>query len=208
MPSLIDAYLTYQFLRRLTTPFDQTDAFKLKLIDAEGNKLKSPTTQEEKDAWGYFDRLVFNLKKLIGAVPGGKTKIATYAAALFLLREEDERLLSNAHLLQGEFERTMRTLAWRPLPEMTNIIEASRALRVLRKFDQARTAVGKTPIFTANTASPKTVKEDAPVNSAGAGAVHGLGVGSSGESGKAYSLFLRRARMRRQNVSKIIESRR
>lgn len=207
MPALIDVYLTYQFLKRLTTPFDQTDAFKLKLIDADGEKLKSPSTPEEKAAWGYFDRLVFNLKKLISAVPGGKTKIATYAAALFLLREEDERFLTNERLFVGEFERTMRTLAWHPLPETTNIVEASRALRTLRKFDQSRVAVGKTPIFSSNTAAPKTVKEDAPVNSAGAGAVHGIGVGSSGESGKAYSIFLRRARMRRQNVSKIVETR-
>lgn len=206
MPALIDAYLTYQFLKRLTTPFDQTDAFKLKLIDADGEKLKSPSTPEEKAAWGYFDRLIFNLKKLIATLPGGKTKIASYAAALVLLREEDDRFLTNDRFLVGEFERTMRTLAWRPLPEMANIVEASRALRTLQKFDQSRVSVGKTPIFTSNTAS-KTVKEDAPVNSAGAGAVHGIGVGSSGEAGRSYSLFLRRARMRRQNVSKIVETR-
>jgi hypothetical protein len=84
---VVDLILVYQFLKRLTTPFDQTEAFKLGLIDKDGKKLKSAETPEEKQAMGYFDRLVFNLKRLLGKVPGGKSRLASYAAALLLLRE-------------------------------------------------------------------------------------------------------------------------
>jgi hypothetical protein len=88
--STIDLFLTYHFLKRLATPFENWDAFKLKIIDAEGNVLRKASTltkPEEVNAWGYFDRLVANLKKLLAKVPGGKTKIASYAAALLLIKE-------------------------------------------------------------------------------------------------------------------------
>lgn len=88
--STIDLFLTYHFLKRLSTPFEDWDAYKLKIIDAEGNvlrKAKTLTKPEEISAWGYFDRLVANLKKLLAKVPGGKTKIASYAAALLLIKE-------------------------------------------------------------------------------------------------------------------------
>lgn len=83
----VDLVLIYQFIKRLTTPFNETEAFKLGIIDKDGKKLKSPDTKEEQKAYGYFDRLVFNVKKLIEKAPGGKSKVASFAAALFLIRE-------------------------------------------------------------------------------------------------------------------------
>lgn len=86
----IDLFLTYQFLRRLSTPFEEWDAYKLGIIDKDGNVLRRAATftkPEEIASWGYFDRMVANLKKLIAKVPGGKSKIASYAAALLLIKE-------------------------------------------------------------------------------------------------------------------------
>ena len=87
-----DLYYTFRFLKMLTTPFEQTDAFKLGIIDAQGKRIKSKkiTTSEEKDSFTTFHRLVFNIKKLLEKVPGGSSRIASYAAALFLLREKYE----------------------------------------------------------------------------------------------------------------------
>lgn len=88
---IIDTFVTYQFIKRLATPFEKWDAFKYGIIDKDGKVLRKSTTlktQEEKNSWRYFDRLVANLKKLLGKVPGGKTRIASYAAALLLLKEE------------------------------------------------------------------------------------------------------------------------
>ena len=85
-----DTVYTLRFLRLLTTPWEETTAFKLGLIDDKGDKLKKPFTEKEKSAYNYFHRLVFNIKKLINKVPGGKSKIASYASALYLIKEKLE----------------------------------------------------------------------------------------------------------------------
>ena len=82
-----DLVYTLRFLRLLTTPWEETNAYKEGLIDAEGNKLKKPSTEKEKSVYNTFHRLVFNIKKLINKVPGGKSKLASYASALFLIKE-------------------------------------------------------------------------------------------------------------------------
>ena len=82
-----DTVYTLRFLTLLTTPFEETNAFKLGLIDDKGKKLKKPFTEKEKSAYNMFHRLVFNIKKLIQKVPGGSSKIASYAAALLLVKE-------------------------------------------------------------------------------------------------------------------------
>lgn len=77
-----DLVYTFRFLRLLTTNFEDTDAYKLGLIDEKGKKLRSAETSDEKDVYTPFHKLVFNIKKLI---PGGK--IGSYASALYLLKD-------------------------------------------------------------------------------------------------------------------------
>ena len=103
MASVVDLILIYQFLKRLTTPFEKTEAFKLGLIDKNGKKIRSPETSEEEKAYGYFDRLTFNIKKLIEQLPGGKSKLASYAAALFLIRESQSprKTYTDQELVEG-----------------------------------------------------------------------------------------------------------
>jgi hypothetical protein len=87
------AFFTYRFLRILTQRWEDMDAYKLGIIDENGNILKKTRqlrTAEEKSAYTIFHRLVFNLKKLLEKVPLGRTRIASYAAAMFLLREHTE----------------------------------------------------------------------------------------------------------------------
>ena len=87
-----DLYYTFRFIKMLTTPWEDTDAFKLGLIDNNGKRDKSKkiSTAEEKDAYSTFMRLVFNVKRLLNKVPGGSSKLASYAAALFLIKEKYE----------------------------------------------------------------------------------------------------------------------
>ena len=119
----VDLFLIFQFIKRLTTPWDKTEAFKLGLLDGDGKKLKKASTKEEKEAVGLFDRLVFNLKRLLEKVPGGKTRIATYAAALLLIREENEptvdpdnlfeiktELVENMQFLQENFQKDYKMM--------------------------------------------------------------------------------------------------
>ena len=86
-----DLYYTFRFLKVLVTPWTEMPAYKLGIIDSNGKVLrKSATlnTPAEKDAYTPFHRLVFNIKKTLNAVPGGKSKIASYAAALYLIKEQ------------------------------------------------------------------------------------------------------------------------
>lgn len=86
----VDIYYTFRFLRQLVTPWNETKAYKLGLIDADGKKLKSAVTAEEKDAYTLFFRLVYNIKRLLNKVPFGKTKLASYVAALWLIKENTD----------------------------------------------------------------------------------------------------------------------
>lgn len=83
-----DLVYTFRFLRLLTTKFENTEAFKLGLIDENGKRLRKAETPEEKSVYSPFIRLVFNIKKLLAKVPGGSSNIATYGAALYLIKEE------------------------------------------------------------------------------------------------------------------------
>ena len=102
-----DLFFLFSFLKRLVTPFEKTKAFALGIIDKNGKNLikkRKFTTQDQRDAYTMMDTLIFNLKRLLAVVPGGKSRIATYAAALLLLKEEKAlKLLQNEKLLKEEF---------------------------------------------------------------------------------------------------------
>jgi hypothetical protein len=85
-----DLYYTFKFVKLLTTPWEETDAVKLGILDSQGKRVKGKkiSTSDEKDAYTTFHRLVFNVKRLLNKLPGGSSKISSYAAALVLLREE------------------------------------------------------------------------------------------------------------------------
>ena len=84
-------YFVYQFLKKLVTPFEKTKAFELGIIDEKGKILKRRRdlkTKDEKEAYTLSDTLIWNIKKLMSKIPGGQSRIASYAAALFLIKEE------------------------------------------------------------------------------------------------------------------------
>ncbi len=87
MAVAVDLFIVYEFVKRLSQPWTETDAFKLGLIDKDGKKQRNAKTPEEKKAMTYFDRLVFNLKRILGKV-GLSSKTSTFAAALFLMKEQ------------------------------------------------------------------------------------------------------------------------
>lgn len=82
-----DLFYTFRFLRLLTTRWEDTSAYKLGLIDKKGARLRKPKTDEERSSYNTFHRLVFNLKKLINKLPLGKTTLASYLAALWMIKE-------------------------------------------------------------------------------------------------------------------------
>jgi len=85
-----NVYFAYKFLRILTQKWEDMDAFKYGIIDKNGNVLKKARdlkTPEEKESYTVFNRLVFNIKRLLEKIPGGGSTIGSYAAALYLLKE-------------------------------------------------------------------------------------------------------------------------
>lgn len=83
-----DFFYALRFLRLLTTPWEKTGAYKMGIIDENGNKLKKPETSEEKSVYNVFHKLVFNIKRLLNKIPFGKSTIASYLAALYLIKEQ------------------------------------------------------------------------------------------------------------------------
>ena len=108
----IDAFITFRVIKMLVTPFDSTDAYKLGIIDKNGKVLRKYKTLEridERKAYTILHRLVFNIKRLLEKVPGGKSRLASYAAALFLIKEHvDQYHDSDGQLLEKEFYKYLK----------------------------------------------------------------------------------------------------
>ena len=117
MGSAIDLFVTYRFLKLLTTPFNRTDAYKLGIIDKNGHRILKPkstapqvelATTQQKNAYTILHKLVFNIKKLFSKVPGLKTKVGTYAAALFLLKDTFKEHVEDPRVFETEFVKFLR----------------------------------------------------------------------------------------------------
>ena len=126
----IDYYLAYQFVKKLSTPFKETEAYKLGIIDEKGKVLKkrSRLTSKERESYKLMDTLIFNIKKFLEKLPGGKSKIGSLAAALMLIKEQrsiDE--LVNDENLENAFYFTWVDL--HDLREMT-LRERKEVLRI------------------------------------------------------------------------------
>ena len=108
----IDAFITFRFLKLLVTPFNKTEAFKFGIIDERGKVLRKYKTLErieERKAYTILHRLVFNIKKLLEKLPGGKSRLASYAAALFLIKEHvNEYHDSDGKLIEKEFYKYLK----------------------------------------------------------------------------------------------------
>jgi len=88
----IDTVIVFRILKLLTTPWEEQAAYKEGLINSKGKRLKKQKvkTNDQKNAFTFLHRLVFNLKRLMELLPFGKTRLASYATALFLIKEHCE----------------------------------------------------------------------------------------------------------------------
>lgn len=85
-----DLTYTFRFIRMLVMKWENWDAYKLGIIDAEGKRDKTVKldNDEKKSAYTPFIRLAANVKRLLNKVPGGGSKLGSFAAALFLIKEK------------------------------------------------------------------------------------------------------------------------
>jgi hypothetical protein len=121
MGRAIDLFVTYRFIKLLVTPFEKTAAFKLGIIDKDGARILPPPvdgvrqtkpdklrTSEEKNSYTILHKLVFNIKKIFGKVPGLRTKLGTYAAALFLLKDTFKESVDDPDVFEKEFMKYLK----------------------------------------------------------------------------------------------------
>ena len=117
MGSAIDLFVSYRFLKLLTTPFKKTEAFKLGIIDKNGHRILKPkstepevqlSTSQLKNAYTILHKLVFNIKKLFNKVPGLRTKVGTYAAALFLLKDTFKEHVEDPDFFESELVKYLK----------------------------------------------------------------------------------------------------
>lgn len=113
MSRLIDNLVAYRILTMLIKPFDDTQAYKLGIIDAKGKNLKKSSTLKtsaEKDAYTYLNRLVFNMKKIINKLPGGESKLKSLVAALFLVKEYYQSNDRTTSLMEQRYNQILEML--------------------------------------------------------------------------------------------------
>jgi len=117
MGSAIDLFVSYRFLKLLTTEFKKTDAYKLGIIDEKGNRIRKPKsdrpaveldTTQQKNAYTILHKLVFNIKKLFMKVPGLRSKVGTYAAALFLLKDTFKESVADPDMFEKELVKYLK----------------------------------------------------------------------------------------------------
>ena len=101
--SAVDMFVVYQFIRRLATPFNKWDAYKSGVIDDNGNIKVKPRdrTPAQNRSFKVFDVMILKLKKIMEKVPFGRSRLASYGAALYLIRENwdeksEEQILSES----------------------------------------------------------------------------------------------------------------
>ena len=84
-----DVAYTFRFIRMLVLDWKEWDAYKLGIINDEGkrNKREKLDTPEKKSAYTPFIRLCANIKRLVANVPGGGSKLGSFASALYLIKE-------------------------------------------------------------------------------------------------------------------------
>jgi hypothetical protein len=168
---IVDLFLVYHFIKRLATPFTEWKAYDLGIIDERGNILKKTRdlrTVEERKSWGKFDVMISKLKRLLEKVPGGQTRIASYAAALYLIKESQA---INSH-------------------DQEELTEEELLENFDRHFDYVKENFH--------------LIEEVPVNSAGGGAVAGIGVGPKEKAEPGFSPEqMRRYKKKKQILSRL-----
>jgi len=87
--SAADLAYAFRFVRMLVMKWEDWDAYKQGIIDKDGKRIKKVeiNTDEKLASYTPFIRLCANIKRLLSKIPGGGTRLGSFAAALYLLKE-------------------------------------------------------------------------------------------------------------------------
>ena len=85
-----DTVYAFRFIRMLVLDWKDWDAYKAGIIDENGKRVKSVKIDnlEKSSVWTPFIRLCANIKRLVSKAPGGGSRLGSFAAALYLIKEK------------------------------------------------------------------------------------------------------------------------
>jgi len=114
LTKVVNAFTVFKFIKLMVSPFEKTDAYKYGIIDKNGKFLKSSeelTSSKEKKSVDIFHRLIFNLKKMIKKIPDPQlqAQMKTLPSAMFLIKEESEKIGADGDVVLSEIKRFLIT---------------------------------------------------------------------------------------------------
>ena len=85
-----DTVYAFRFIRMMVLDWKSWDAYKEGVIDENGKRNKDVKldTDSKKSSYTPFIRLVANIKRLVAKIPGGGSKLGSFASALYLVKEK------------------------------------------------------------------------------------------------------------------------
>ena len=85
-----DTVYAFRFIRMMVMDWKSWDAYKEGIIDENGKRDRNVKldTDDKRSAYTPFVRLVANIKRLVSKLPGGGSKLGSFASALFLIKEK------------------------------------------------------------------------------------------------------------------------
>jgi len=85
-----DTVYAFRFIRMMVMDWKSWDAYKEGIVDEEGKRNRNVKidTDEKRSAYTPFVRLVANIKRLVAKLPGGGSKLGSFASALYLVKEK------------------------------------------------------------------------------------------------------------------------
>ena len=85
-----DLTYAFRFIRMMVMDWKSWDAYKLGIIDENGKRNRNVKldNDEKKSAYTPFIRLAANIKRLVAKLPGGGSKLGSFASALYLIKEK------------------------------------------------------------------------------------------------------------------------
>ena len=90
LKGVADTVYAFRFIRMMVMDWKNWDAYKEGIIDENGKRNRNVKldTDNKKSAYTPFIRLVANIKRLVSKLPGGGSKLGSFASALYLVKEK------------------------------------------------------------------------------------------------------------------------
>ena len=92
MSRALDAVVAIRILKMMATPIEKSGAFTAGIVDKTGKKLREPSGTQELNMYSMLQKFVYKVQYALSHSPSyGAKRLLTFASALALMREYEER---------------------------------------------------------------------------------------------------------------------